>query len=67
MENQLPNINEMNTIEAINWYTSKVAEVFNINNRVAGTYSDEYKDALLSWKQELNKKALEERKYILRG
>lgn len=62
MEFQLPNINEMTTIQAIQRYTKTVAEVFSAKNRIAGTYSDEYKKTLLHWKQVLNSKALEERK-----
>lgn len=58
----LPNINEMTIIEAINWYTKELTKVFEVKNRVAGTYSEEYKEALLCWKQELNRKAREERK-----
>lgn len=47
MEHQFPNINEMTTIEAISWYTKQVVEVTSVKNRVAGTYLDEYKQALL--------------------
>jgi len=52
----------MTTVEAIHWYTKEVAEVFSAKNRIAGTYSDSYRDALLGWKQELNRKALKEKK-----
>ena len=61
MEHQLPNINEMTTVEAIQWYTKQVVEVTSVKNRVAGTYSEEYKQALLQWKKELNRRALAER------
>lgn len=60
-EETLPDINSMNTIEAISWYTKKVAEITSVKHRVAGTYSEAYKQALLRWKQELNKRILAER------
>jgi Mg2+/Co2+ transporter CorC len=59
---QLPNIDEMTTIEAIYWYTKQITEVTSVKNRVARTYSDEYQQALMQWKKELNRKALTERK-----
>ncbi len=58
MNYELPNINKMTTIQAIHWYTKEVAEVFSAKNRINGIYSDAYKDALLAFKQMLNRKAL---------
>ncbi|RIU93316.1 hypothetical protein [Oceanobacillus picturae] len=66
MDYQLPNINEITTINAISWYTKELTKIFDIKNRVNGTYTDEYKDALLVWKQELNSKALNERSNLRR-
>ena len=59
--NQLPNLNEMTTTQAIHWYTKEVSEVFSTKNRIAGTYTNEYKDALLGFKQEMNIKAINDR------
>ncbi|WP_430789484.1 hypothetical protein VBD025_03965 [Virgibacillus flavescens] len=67
MDYKFPQINELTTIEAINWDTQEVAEVFSTKSRIAGTYSEAYKDALLSYKQELNTKALTERKRLMKG
>jgi hypothetical protein len=64
MNFQLPKINEMTTVEAIRWYTKQIAEVTSVKSRVAGTYSEAYKQALLSWKQELNRRVLAERKSV---
>jgi hypothetical protein len=61
---QLPNIQEMTTVEAIHWYTKQIVEVTNVKHRVAGTYSEAYKQALLSWKKELNRKVLAERESV---
>ncbi|EKN67072.1 hypothetical protein BABA_13145 [Neobacillus bataviensis LMG 21833] len=65
MNHQLPNIDEMTTIEAISWYTKQVVEITSAKHRIAGTYSDEYKQALLQWKKELNRKALAERRSFI--
>lgn len=51
----------MTTVEAIHWYTKQVAEITSVKNRVACTYSEAYKQALLRWKSELNRKVLAER------
>jgi hypothetical protein len=64
MNFQLPKINEMTTVEAIHWYTKQIAEVTSVKSRVAGTYSEAYKQSLLSWKQELNRRVLAERKSV---
>lgn len=65
MKFQLPNINEMTTVEAIHWYTQEIAEVFSVRNRINGTYSDAYKDALLAFKQELNRKSLADKNLLI--
>ncbi|MDU1845215.1 MAG: hypothetical protein E6778_06680 [Niallia nealsonii] len=61
MSVQLPEINEMTTIEASSWYTKQVAEITNPKNRIAGTYLDEFKQALIRWKGELSRRVLAER------
>ena len=58
---EFPDINNLTVSEAISWYTKQVAEVTNAKNRVAGTYTADYRKALLSWKKELNRKVLEAR------
>jgi hypothetical protein len=64
MNFQLPKINEVMTVEAIHWYTKQIVEVTNVKHRVAGTYSEAYKQALLSWKKELNRRVLAEGKSV---
>lgn len=61
MDYGFPNIKDLNICEAISWYTKQVAEITNVKNRVNGTFSEEYKEALLQWKKELNRKASIER------
>lgn len=61
MDYGFPKIEEINICEAICWYTKQVVEITNVKNRVNGTFSEEYKEALLQWKKELNRKALTER------
>ncbi|MRX52920.1 hypothetical protein GJU41_02950 [Bacillus idriensis] len=53
---QLPNITEMKAEDAILWYLKEINEVYSTKHRVAGTYSEEYKEALLDWKHQLNEK-----------
>ncbi|WP_409289654.1 hypothetical protein [Peribacillus sp. SCS-37] len=57
----LPDINKMSTIEAIHWYTARVVEVTSVKNRIAGTFSEEYKAALMVWKKELNNRVIAEK------
>ncbi|PWW20212.1 hypothetical protein DFO73_11626 [Cytobacillus oceanisediminis] len=61
MNFQFPNIDEMKIEDAIVWYLKETNKVFSTKNRIAGTFSDEYKQALLQWKLELYRKALAER------
>jgi hypothetical protein len=62
MSYKFPDLNKVSTLEAICWYTKQVVEIGSVKNRLAGTYSEAYKEALFCWKGELNTKALEERK-----
>lgn len=57
----LPNLEEMTIVEAIQWYTGEVAKVFERTARINGTYSDSYKNSLYEWKQHLNRKIALER------
>ncbi|UAL53499.1 hypothetical protein [Metabacillus dongyingensis] len=56
VQEQLPNIDEMKAEDAILWYLKEINEVYSTKHRVAGTFSDDYKSALLAWKKELNLK-----------
>ncbi|MGG1630058.1 hypothetical protein [Rossellomorea sp. NRS-1567] len=62
MNYDFPDLTKVTTIEAICWYTKQVVVISKVKNQSGGTYSKEYREALLSWKEELNVKALEERK-----
>ncbi|MTH53533.1 hypothetical protein GKZ89_08890 [Bacillus mangrovi] len=64
MDLDFPNINKVTTIEAISWYTGKVAEVTQKKHRIAGTFSEGYINALLAWKQGLNSKIAEARRSL---
>ncbi|PJY99739.1 hypothetical protein CPT06_12310 [Bacillus vallismortis] len=59
--NDLPNIDNMTTVEAIHWYTGEVAKVTSREARINGTYSEDYLKALNEWKLSLNERCKLER------
>jgi len=56
MKLKFPNLDKLTDIEAIHWYTKTVRELTD-----AGTIH-EYRDELLKWKEQLNKRLEENRK-----
>ncbi|WP_026675780.1 hypothetical protein [Fictibacillus gelatini] len=52
----IPDLNTMTLTATIAWYTTEVKKVFDRQALIKDIYSDEYKLALLDFKQRLNQR-----------